>query len=357
MKCRYNWGVEITMFVTMGLMALVSTGCGAPSIPAVETAGDPLGSDVAIQDEYNGHILILDTDYDDSWVENIPNVIAGYEVLYINTPKNTACSNTPVIGLRARQKSLDEFLGSPPSPDVYSIVDSLLGLPRDIRLSFSHSSTPIDKEERDDRRKERNARRMEIGCPEPSHRASGSVYVEVVDPDYIEPVQLGPTDSNDGQNAPQSDAGESVFDYDYDDSWVVNIPDVIGGYRVISIETPKSVSCTSEPQITFQAPQKSMKEFLKNAPDAHAMRQLIDTVQGVPPDILISFVGPASDEEEHAENLRRLNEENLERGCFTPEKLGGPIELTDEQLDEAIRSPSHEDVDSSGREDLPPYRY
>ena len=103
--------------IVLGLMAFVcgvSVGCGATPIPVSESTGDPPGSDAAAQDPNYYHRPTLVTDYDDSWVENIPDVIGGYEVLYVNTPKNTVCNGTPVIGLRARQKSMDEFLRAPP---------------------------------------------------------------------------------------------------------------------------------------------------------------------------------------------------------------------------------------------------
>ena len=163
--------MEITTFVIVGLTAFacaVSAGCGSAPMPAAEAAGDSPGSDAATQDDYDyWHRPTLATDYDDIWVENVPDVISGYEVIYISTPKNTVCNGAPIIGLRAHQKSIDEFMRSPPSDDVFSIVDSLPGVPPNVRLSFFYSSTPTDKEEDDVRHREWNAKIIEKGsCPE-----------------------------------------------------------------------------------------------------------------------------------------------------------------------------------------------
>ncbi len=184
--------MEITTFVIVGLTAFacaVSAGCGSAPMPAAEAAGDSPGSDAATQDDYDyWHRPTLATDYDDIWVENVPDVISGYEVIYISTPKNTVCNGAPIIGLRAHQKSIDEFMRSPPSDDVFSIVDSLPGVPPNVRLSFFYSSTPTDKEEDDVRHREWNAKIIEKGsCPERWGGASDytfSTMIEVKDPDW-----------------------------------------------------------------------------------------------------------------------------------------------------------------------------
>ena len=186
MKHRHIQGIEITLFVIVSLMAfagVISAGCGNALTPAAEAIGDPPWSGVAAQDDYDKHIPVLDTDYDDRWVANVPDVIGGYRVLYISTPKNTACNSTPVIGLRARQKSMDEFLRDSPGPEVDSIVDSIPGVPPDVRLSFSYSQTPHDKEEHDARSREWNASNIDRGYCIRSSRVSGLVHIEFVDPD------------------------------------------------------------------------------------------------------------------------------------------------------------------------------
>ena len=173
-----------------------------------------------------------------------------------------------------------------------------------------------------------------------------------------DPIQIPTVDDH---NAPQADAGEGievisvnvenvsdtgkdtevvyrssnprppysdrpVFDYYYDDSWVANIPEVIGGYEVIRITTPNKVACSREPIITLQFP----KPTDVVAPDPHP---LIHAIPGVPSDIRLSFAGSALDEEEAAESLRSWNEAMLEDGCI---RLGGVPDEINERIDEAL---------------------
>ena len=107
-----------------------------------------------------------------------------------------------------------------------------------------------------------------------------------------------------------------VFDADYDDSWVADFPEVIGGYRVISIGTPKSVACSFEPLIILQATQESMDEFLSAPLDLNSLRAAIRSVPGVPSDIGLGFAGNPLDKEEAATNLREWNEANISGGCI-----------------------------------------
>ena len=57
---------------------------------------------------------IFDIDYDDSWVASVPEVIGGYRLLYISTPKSRACSPSPVIDLQTPQEFLERILRRPP---------------------------------------------------------------------------------------------------------------------------------------------------------------------------------------------------------------------------------------------------
>ena len=104
---------------------------------------------------------VLDLDYDDSWVANVPELIGGYRVLHISTPKDRACSNSPIIGLQTSHGSLDEFLSAP--LDIGSLRAALqaIGVPSDVRLSFSRSA--IDREEVAERRRRWNESAIEIG--------------------------------------------------------------------------------------------------------------------------------------------------------------------------------------------------
>ena len=103
---------------------------------------------------------IFDIDYDDSWVASVPEVIGGYRVLYISTPKSRACSPSPVIDLQTPQESLSGFLGDP--PDVHALMQALPELPSNVRLSFGPS--PIDKEEMAVRDRRWNEAKTRTGC-------------------------------------------------------------------------------------------------------------------------------------------------------------------------------------------------
>ena len=112
----------------------------------------------------------LDLDYDDSWVANVPEVIGGYTVIQVTTPKTVACGNGPIITFHATQKSMDEFLSAP--LDLNSLraaIRSIPGVPSDVRLSFAAArldaaGVPIDKEETEARRKRWNESMIKTGC-------------------------------------------------------------------------------------------------------------------------------------------------------------------------------------------------
>ena len=169
------------MFIIVSLVALVILGCGAPPTSAAEAAGDLPESDGPAPGDYDYWPAALDTEYDDSWVENVPDVIGGYKVLYITTPKDLTCASKPRIGLEAKQKSLDEFLIDAPGPEVFAMARSLPGVPSNVGMSFSYSSTPFSAEERDARRKRWNARNLERGHCIRWGRPSGSVHIEIED--------------------------------------------------------------------------------------------------------------------------------------------------------------------------------
>ena len=258
---------------------------------------------------------VLDVDYDDSWVANFPDVIGGYTVLYITTPKSVACSRTPLISLKAPQESMDEFLSAP--LDVNSLeeaIRSIPGVPSSFNLSFSGGLIAL--EEVETRIRERNEFMASRGC----HH-----FVDPDGPATVDPEPPGNSEKTADAAGPQQSDREvmdpqdsPVIDVDYDDSWVADFPDVIGGYRVIRITTPKSVACTSEPLISLQAVQESMDEFLSTPLDLASLRAAIRSVPGVPSHLTLSFVGPAPiDEEEVQAGIRKSNEANISRGSCT----------------------------------------
>ncbi len=111
------------------------------------------------------------------------------------------------------------------------------------------------------------------------------------------------------------------LDLDYDDSWVANVPEVIGGYTVIGITTPKTVACSSAPKITLLALQKSMDDFLSDPPDVRSLRTAIRSLPGVPFDFTLSFANNPADEEEYEERRRRSNETKIRDGCIFFERV------------------------------------
>ena len=123
--------------------------------------------------------------------------------------------------------------------------------------------------------------------------------------------------SESGPKAPTaSPQDRPVIDVDYDDSWVANVPDLIGGYRIVSINTPKTVACSSEPLIILEATQESMDEFLSTPLDLNSLRAAIRAIPGVPSDIGLGFAGNPLDKEEAATNLREWNEARISGGCI-----------------------------------------
>ena len=139
----------------------------------------------------------------------------------------------------------------------------------------------------------------------PSSSDSESGRPESVEPAYLNPV-LYP-----------------VLDLDYDDSWVANIPEFIDGYRVLTVNTPKSAACSDWPLITFHATQKSLDEYLAAAPDIPSLRAAVLAIPGVPSDVRLSFAGARLDEsgepperEEYASREKSRNENIARIGCL-----------------------------------------
>ena len=107
-----------------------------------------------------------------------------------------------------------------------------------------------------------------------------------------------------------------VIDVDYDDSWVADFPEAIGGYRVLYIITPKSVACSPEPVILLQAPQESMDEFLSAPPDSNSLSAAIRSIPGAPSHFNLSFGGPI-DREAFETRIKERNELAVNRGWCT----------------------------------------
>ncbi len=106
---------------------------------------------------------VLESDYDDRWVADFPQTIAGFNVGHISTPKDRACSSAPVVYLQTPRASLDEFLSNPHDIDALRVaLGSLVGVPSDVRLSFTPNL--IDKQTGALEDAAWNAQRAEHGC-------------------------------------------------------------------------------------------------------------------------------------------------------------------------------------------------
>ena len=197
---------------------------------------------------------VLDEDYDDSWVANVPEVIGGYRVVRINTPKSMACISYPIIELQAPQESMDEFLSAP--LDVNSLkaaIRSIPGGPSHFTLSLG-GPAPIDEEEVETRIRKRNELMARRGC----HYSTDPDGPATPDPEPPDDSEK----TGDAGGPQQSDRevmdsqGRPVLDEGYDDSWVANVPEVNGGYRVLFVTTPKSLACSHRPRMTVSNQQK-----------------------------------------------------------------------------------------------------
>ena len=258
---------------------------------------------------------VIDVDYDDSWVADFPDVIGGYRVVLITTPKSVACSPDPVISLQAPQESMDEFLSTPLDlASLRAAIRSVPGVPSHFTLSFV-GPAPIDEEEVQAGIRKWNEANVSRGACIRFTATDGPVT-----PDPESPVDSEITE--DAGSPPQSNKEamdpqhSPVIDVDYDDSWVANVPDVIGGYRVLYIITPKSVACSPEPVILLQAPQESMDEFLSAPPDSNSLSAAIRSIPGAPSHFNLSFGGPI-DREAFETRIKERNELAVNRGWCT----------------------------------------
>ena len=183
-------------------------------------------------------------------------------------------------------------------------------------------------------RNEQQGPRPEQSASEPT--AAPSSGIESNRPEPVETAYLYP-----------------VLDLDYDDSWVANVPEFIGGYRVLTVYTPKSKACSDEPLITFHATQKSLDEYLAAAPDIPSLRAAVLAIPGVPSDIRLSFASARLDEsgvrldKEEWEARQKSRNENIARiGCLDYRiNLGGPIILGPETRVVPGDDPGHADAE------------
>lgn len=76
----------------------------------------------------------------DDWVKNVPSTLAGYNVLYVKTPYNTACLHHPRIVVQEPQSSgEDNMEASVPLGNPQAAVDAARaswGAPDNVDVSF-----------------------------------------------------------------------------------------------------------------------------------------------------------------------------------------------------------------------------
>ena len=127
----------------------------------------------------------------------------------------------------------------------------------------------------------------------------------------------GPTT---GESSPDAEGGASdgrnVPDPDYDDGWVADFPQTIGGLNLTYIDTPKNRACLSLPIIHLQASQSSLEDFLASQPDISSLNTAVQSVPGAPAKVRLSFSRGLIDKETAAANTAIRNQERLENGCL-----------------------------------------
>ncbi len=162
----------ITHLFAIAVLTLLAVGSGAVASALdarVEAEASPSLSADASEDRPYGPRWVFDLGYDDSWVENVPDVIGGFRVIHVSTPKSRACLYRPIVLLQSEQPTLEEYLATP--LDVSALraeIASIPGAPSNIRLSFG--SGAVDGEMVAAREADWNRSRMERSCHEPSRK-------------------------------------------------------------------------------------------------------------------------------------------------------------------------------------------
>lgn len=246
--------------LTVVVLAVLLFGDGdAASSSAIEPEG---ADDDAKYGPYPPLDLLFDFDYDDSWVEMIPDVIGGWEVRTVRTPKNMACLSTAQIGFRSPYPSVEEYLAAP--IDLESLraeIDAIVGEPGKVGLSFS--SGPIVLEEDAAWLRDHNSSMIKYGCPEPW----GGPIPDIDDVTYFVTPNQGTNYVSNWPEGPWQtdpdnlDERRSVFDLDYDDSWVESFPETIGGLQVYGFDIPKNRPCYVNVYIILESPYPTLDDW------------------------------------------------------------------------------------------------
>ena len=151
--------LTVTAFL---VLAFACTGVGCKSNgPPVEP--EHKASRGAVVRPVETDAQVFDPDYDDGWVANVPEVIAGYKVISIVTPKNRACTAEPLLLLHAPPGYVSGTLD-----EIFNTMESIPEMPSNIRLSMSYTGAkPEQRAASQQRLKEWNEARIRHGCPQP----------------------------------------------------------------------------------------------------------------------------------------------------------------------------------------------
>jgi hypothetical protein len=115
-----------------------------------------------------------------------------------------------------------------------------------------------------------------------------------------------------GSSTPTLDA--AGLDPNYDDSWTKNVPDTINGFQVLFVTTPKNQACSYIPIVHLKTAHDSIKQYLDKV-DGGPILNAIRAIEGVPPDVTVSFSGPSASAEMIRSNTERWNATKAALGC------------------------------------------
>ncbi len=118
-----------------------------------------------------------------------------------------------------------------------------------------------------------------------------------------------------------TDTGMPIFNLDYDDSWVTDVPAEIGGYRVLFIHTPMNRACTPLPVIGLQTPPEIGEGDIG---------EVVTLTESIPGSVRVSVSPSPTSEADTPDGVKRWNEEAAETGCNTSRWSGGLADLPDD---------------------------
>ena len=151
------WHITVTVLLVLAFV-FTCVGCKSNGPPAEpENKASPGSRSTPREND----VQVFDPDYDDSWVTSVPEVIAGYRVIEIYTPKNRACTGEPLLTLHTPPGYVSGTLD-----EIFATMEAIPEVPSNIRLSMSYTGAkPEQMAARQQELKEWNEARMRHGCP------------------------------------------------------------------------------------------------------------------------------------------------------------------------------------------------